>query len=122
MSNGNNAVGAQGESIALGFLKKQGLKWIASNVRSKWGEIDLIMRDKEYLVFVEVKTRKDNEFGEPEEAVTDHKQNHMIKAAIHYLQKTSGEDTPIRFHVVSVGKDGIKHFVDAFETSGDFYC
>lgn len=115
-------VGLKGEQAAAAFLRNRGMTWVASNWRSKWGEIDLIMRDGETLVFVEVKTRRKNDrFGAPQEAVTHRKKERMVKGALSYLQKAGLEDCPVRFDVVSVGVTGIRHFLDAVEGSGHYY-
>jgi putative endonuclease len=77
--------GAWGEAQAAAFLEKKGLKILARNYRTNKGELDLIARDGEDLVFIEVKTRKNLDFGYPEEAVTANKIGHLIEAAEAYL-------------------------------------
>ncbi len=79
------------------------------------------MKEGPVLVFVEVKRRRDSVFGEPEEAVTKTKRKHMVKSALHYLQRSSGEDTPIRFDVVSLGAFGVRHYPDAFTVGDEYY-
>ena len=69
-------------------MKGLGYKIIARNFRTRWGELDLVAKDRECLVFAEVKTRHDDSFGRPEEAVTRTKQEHLIKAAQIYLNQT----------------------------------
>ena len=115
-------LGVSGENQAESYLRSKGLKWVASNWRTKWGEIDLIMKDGRTLVFVEVKTRKDRDgFGEPEEAVHVFKQSRILKSAMTYLQKTGTEDGPVRFDVVSIGPFGLRHIPDAFMFDDRYY-
>jgi putative endonuclease len=78
-------IGAWGEDLAAQFLINKGLKIIQRNFRTREGEIDLIALDGETLLFVEVKTRTNTEFGFPEEAVTDEKLDHLYEAAEEYL-------------------------------------
>lgn len=118
---GTRILGSKGEKEAETFLRGQGLKWIVSNWRTKWGEIDLIMKDGETLVFIEVKTRREKNFGEPEDAVTSLKKSHFMKSAMSYVQKTGQEDKPIRFDVVSIGPSGIRHFPDALQGDSYYY-
>ena len=71
----NNIVGAWGESLAWEFLRKKKYKLVAVNYRTRYGEIDLIVADRKYLVFVEVKLRKSDKFASAFEHVDYHKQN-----------------------------------------------
>ena len=74
------------------------------------------------LIFVEVKTRLDlDSFGDPEEAITFGKRQHLIKCALSYLQKAGREDSPIQFDVVSISPNGIRHFPDAIDDCREFY-
>ena len=92
------------EQVALAHLMKEKLSLIEKNFISKFGEIDLIMRDQEYLVFVEVKYRKSASFGEPFEMVSSSKQKKICKTAQIYLQKygLNEYNTFCRFDVVSI--------------------
>ncbi len=110
-------LGKSSENQAALFLEKLGFKIIARNVTFAFGELDLVAKDGETLVFVEVKHRRDVSFGMPFEAVTKSKQRKIIKAAQAFLQKIS--PTPdCRFDVISmVGAAGtleIEHIKDAF--------
>ena len=78
-------LGRRGEAIAVSFLKRQGYKIIERNYRSKLGEIDIIAREKDNIVFVEVKTRRSDDFGLPQEAVSYRKQYRLTKIALGYL-------------------------------------
>lgn len=91
-------VGNQAEDIALNYLLNQGLKLIERNFYSRFGEIDLIMRDKESLVFVEVKFRK-NGVDSALESITYAKQKKLVKAAQFYLAKL-GHECVCRFDAV----------------------
>ncbi|MBI5418378.1 YraN family protein [Candidatus Poribacteria bacterium] len=95
-------LGKSGENEAEKFLKKSGYKILERNYRTRYGEIDIIAKDKDVLVFVEVKNRKDNKYGEPEEAVTFHKQKQISKVAVHYLTCNKFFQTACRFDVVSI--------------------
>ena len=91
-----------GESLAAKHLKARGCKILAQNYRAKRGEIDLIVRDGEFIVFVEVKTRRSLQFGLPQEAVTIQKQRQISKVALAYLQAQNLLDTPCRFDVIAI--------------------
>jgi putative endonuclease len=100
----NNAkinTGREGEIIAAAFLKKNGYRIIETNYRCPLGEIDIIAREKDELVFVEVKTRKSSERGYPEQAVGISKQRKISQLALWYLQKIK-DDTPVRFDVIAI--------------------
>ena len=113
-------LGKSGEDLAAKALQKKGLKIIIRNFRNKFGEIDIIARDRESLVFVEVKTRCSDRFGLPEEAVTAAKQKQIIRVASSYLSQHKLLNVPVRFDVVAItikgGKPEINHLVSAFET------
>ena len=97
----------QGEDAELAcsrYLKKQGLKLISNNFSSRYGEIDLIMLDDKILVFVEVRFRKNNSFGDGLASVTVSKQTKLRKTAELYLQNNSRYKNA-RFDVVSMSKN-----------------
>ena len=109
-----------GEEETCRYLKSKGLKIIERNFRTRWGEIDIIVRDGATIVFVEVKTRTDVGFAAPEESVTITKQEHLRKAALIWLAERHPNDTPqCRFDVVSLrltgGTPSIEHYEGAFE-------
>ena len=93
--------GDYGESCAVRFLKKQGYKIIEKNFSTRFGEIDIIAKKNEYIVFVEVKLRKNNDFGGGVCAVDTHKQKRIKKTAAIYLSKFT-EEFPVRFDVVVI--------------------
>jgi len=94
--------GAQSETIALKYLSKQGLKLKKRNFSCKMGEIDLIMHDKEVLVFIEVKMRSTQEYGGALSAVTYKKQQRIKKASLFYLKQYGTEPPKCRFDVVAI--------------------
>jgi len=94
--------GKEGEKIAVEFLKKNGYGIIAVNYRCPIGEIDIVARDKNELVFVEVKARKSNAMGYPEQAVGVKKQKKISQLALWYLQEKKLNDARARFDVVAI--------------------
>ncbi len=113
----HNRLGIQGEQIAREFLQKQGYEILETNWRFGKKEIDIIARDGNTLVIVEVKTRTGDYFGLPWEAVSDRKIRFLVHAAEGYILKHNFNNET-RFDVVSiVSKDGkfqIEHIKDAF--------
>lgn len=107
-------VGQRGEDAAIEHLKQHGYTILDRNFRSRFGEIDVIAWDGEYVAFIEVKARKDYAFGTPREAVNWHKQQTIIKCAEYWLFKNKRVGVPVRFDVVEVLPDKINHIVDAF--------
>ena len=100
-------IGKLGEKLATKYLEQLGYKIIERNFRCRQGEIDIIAMYSGKLIFVEVKTRRSEKYGNPAEAVNGVKQKHMINAARYYLYKTGQENKFIRFDVVEVKlKDG----------------
>ena len=93
--------GKWGEDIALEFLKLNGYITVATGFRSRFGEIDLIVRNKEYLVFTEVKTRKNTNFAHAREYVTKQKQRKIIATANYWLAIRPTKLQP-RFDVIEV--------------------
>lgn len=108
-------LGSRKEELAAAFLSEQGAKVLDKNFYFHGGELDLVAKDGEYLCFIEVKYRKSDAFGYPEEAVTPSKQRKILKGASVYLyQKKYPADTPCRFDVISVYKEEITWIKDAF--------
>lgn len=106
MSKRKQEIGKKGETVAVRYLKKQGYRIVEQNYRSKVGEIDIIARDKQSLVFVEVKTRSSRSFGSPKWAITPKKQKAISMAALYYLKMTNQNDVDARFDVVSIMLQG----------------
>jgi putative endonuclease len=108
------AVGREAEHLAQKLLARQGLTAVASNYRCRGGEIDLIMRDGDSLVFIEVRYRSRDDFGGALSSVDRRKQERLILAARHYLAG-SGWSGPCRFDVVAIGgRSGAEWIRDAF--------
>ena len=97
----SSQVGNKAEQRARDYLIAQGLHWLESNYRCRWGEIDLIMREQSYLVFVEVRARSSAVFGGAIASVTYGKQKKIVKAATHYLLANKRyNEQPIRFDIL----------------------
>ncbi|UCE23062.1 MAG: YraN family protein [Candidatus Aminicenantes bacterium] len=114
-----HTLGKSGEKAALRYLEDKKYKIVAENFRLFRGEIDIVAYDKHTLVFVEVKTRKNTDFGRPEESVTLSKQEQIRKIAQGFLTKNNLHETECRFDVVSLTFDegkgySIRHIKDAF--------
>ncbi len=112
-------LGQTGEKLAGLFLEKKGLKIIERNFRIRGGEIDLVARDGNFLVFVEVKTSYNSTGESPVFRVNNRKQARLVKAAEAYLVKRNiGENQAVRFDVVTVefmrGKPHVEHIENAF--------
>lgn len=117
--NYRKSIGIAGEKVAETFLRKKGLKYLERNFIAKRCEIDLIFEDTKnnIIVFIEVKTKKNNKYSDPEESVHYKKQQNIKKAASEFLKmfpKYSNFD--IRFDVISVlwEDNSIFHFENAF--------
>lgn len=93
--------GKAGEDAAAELLRKKGYEIVCRNSHSRFGEIDIIARNAEYLVFVEVKTREEHYQVSPLEAVTKSKQRKIVKTAVLYLQKNPTPLQP-RFDVIGI--------------------
>ena len=107
-------LGRAGEKLAVDFLKKKGFKILKTNYKTVVGEIDIIAQDKEYIVFIEVKTRSSDNYGLPREAVDRKKQEKYYKTATFYLQKEKKTDANCRFDVVEIENGQINHIFNAF--------
>ncbi|WP_371371282.1 YraN family protein [Sporomusa aerivorans] len=111
-------IGDSGEQLAVRYLNNLGYKILATKYRAKVGEIDIIAKDKEFLVFVEVKTRRSVAYGFPAEAVTLRKQQKIINAALCFLSQRGLNDTACRFDILEVYllRDELRcnHIINAF--------
>ncbi len=112
----SRAVGARAEATAAEYLAQQGLRLLARNVECRWGEIDLVLADGQYWVFVEVKARKDQSFGGGLAAITPNKQRRVRRTAEWYLQQQGQPDHWCRIDAVEVDLgSGQCHWIkDAF--------
>ena len=112
----HNKVGHLGEHLAQKYLLKKGYELLACNWRWGRAEVDCIMRDQEVVVFVEVKTLTNQQFGLPEQGVTAKKQQLLYEAATAYLYEL-GHEGEFRFDVVAIVLEPqvqLQHFPDAF--------
>lgn len=107
------AAGASAEQAAEAYLQGQGLKTVARNYRSRFGELDLVMRDGAALVFVEVRKRRHRGYADGIESVDRHKQRRLANVAQRYLAWEAPETLESRFDVVAVG-ERIHWVKDAF--------
>ena len=109
-------IGDRYEDVAVLYLRQHGYTILERNFRNKIGEIDIIAKDGEYLVFVEVKYRRLSDSGHPTEAVNFSKQRRITKTALYYCaHNNKGEYTPMRFDVISILGDEIMLYQNAFE-------
>ena len=112
-----SALGRDKERLAGEYLARQGLRPVARNHRCRFGEIDIVMRDGDILVFVEVRYRASSRFGTPAETVDARKQRRLAAAAADYL-KCHPSVLPCRFDVVAIGaQDQIQWVKDAFSAN-----
>ena len=111
-------LGQRGEDLAASYLQKKGYKIIQRNYKTMIGEIDIIARDRDDLVFIEVKTRESLEYGHPFESVNKNKRRKIANVAMLYLKRLK-DIPPCRFDVVSVyyeqGRAEFNLIQDAFE-------
>jgi putative endonuclease len=117
-------LGERGEDCAARFLRRRGYKILVRRFQSRGGEIDVVARHKECLVFIEVKTRETEDFGAPSEAVNREKQRNVSKAALDYLRLLGNPEIRWRFDIVEVvqgdgaGKpDDVRLIQNAFDLS-----
>ena len=111
--------GELGERAARKQLRRQGLKFLTANFRSPRGEIDLVCREKDCLVFVEVKTRSSEEWSRPAAAVNAERRQRLTRAALDYLRLLKNPKVKIRFDIVEVLlEDGavreVRHLPNSF--------
>ena len=122
MSRARVVFGKLGEDLACRELRRRGYAIVARRYRRKGGELDIIARDGETTVFVEVKAREGSEFGQPGEAVTGWKRRRIVDLAMEYLATHRLLNRPCRFDVVAIrlesGTPMIQVYQNAFDSSG----
>ena len=101
MTKNPNLIGPWGEALAAEYLRKKGYTIISANYRSRYGEIDLIVQNKKYVAFVEVKVRANDRFGEAKEFVDSKKQNRLRSTALIWLEQHESQLQP-RFDVIEI--------------------
>lgn len=111
-------IGNSGEDLACKFLKKNGYQIVERNYRIRGGEIDIIAKDKETLVFVEVKTRFGHEYGYAREAVAGWKMHFLERAALFYLSKHNMVEKSYRLDLVAIDFDGNKSTFEIIKNIG----
>jgi putative endonuclease len=117
MSSAMQAIGAEAEETAARFLASKGLAIVARNFRTRFGELDLVARDGETLVFVEVRLRTNGHFGGAAASVDSSKRARLIAAARAYLARLASEP-PCRFDVVTLDGETARWIPAAFEVAG----
>jgi putative endonuclease len=116
MKTHNQRVGQWGEQVAAEHLVSRGCEIVARNVRTPYGEIDIVAKQGEVTIFVEVKTRTSNTMGLPEESITAKKRKHMVACAEHYAAENEIDGWQI--DVISIeGKPGSEPKVIYFENA-----
>lgn len=114
MTSSNLEKGARGENIAVAYLENLGFKILHRNLRLSRYEIDIICRDNDCLVFVEVKYSKSQKFGHPATWIDDRKQGKLRQAAQLYCDKYDITDIDIRFDAITIENDNIEYYKNAF--------
>jgi len=111
------SLGMSGEDMAVEYLKEKGYKIVHRNFKTGFGEADIIAKYGDRLIFVEVKTRKGDLFGQPYEAVGPRKQEKLRAIALAFMKK-AGKELPVRFDIISIissdQKEEIIHIEGAF--------
>ena len=113
------ALGISGENIACAELERRGYAILERRYRTRFGEIDVIARDGETIVFVEVKARMGEEFGGAAAAITRWKQRRVTQMAVVYLSCHRLHDCPCRFDVVTVGFDAGQPVITVYSNAFD---
>lgn len=117
-------LGDEGEKAAFEYIEKNGLEVIEKNYRCRFGEVDIIAKDGEYIAFIEVKTRTTDFFGMPCEAVNIKKQRSIIKSGLAYMRANHLKEAFIRLDIIEILGDivnenlrvrSINHIKNAFE-------
>ena len=108
-------IGQDYETLAIRYLKKHGYKILQQNFHSRFGEIDIIAKNKEYTCFVEVKGRIDANYGDPQDFVIAEKIKRIRKTAAYYVMKHNLENTCLRFDVLSIVGDSTNYEIECCE-------
>jgi putative endonuclease len=108
-------LGKAGEDLAAAELERRGYAILERRYRTRHGEIDIVARDGETLVFVEVKVRVTAEFGTAADAVTPAKQRRLVRMAVDYLARARVVDRPCRFDVVAIDGVGVSQQLAVYQ-------
>lgn len=112
----NRRQGNEFESLAADYLKRNGMSILQQNYYCKMGEVDIVARDENYLVFVEVKYRRNKKTGSALEAVNFNKMRKISRCAdVYMMQHKMAGDTSVRFDVVAIEEGHLSHLKNAFE-------
>ena len=119
MLNLRQQFGKSGEDLAVRYLKKNGYQVLCRNYRTRFGEIDIIAKDADTIVFVEVKSRRTLTYGHPKYSITQKKQERISKTALYYLKENEQSTSRARFDVVTINsadkKTDVEIIKNAFE-------
>ena len=114
--------GRAGESLAAQWLERRGLEILARNHRTPRGEVDLVCRDGNVICVVEVRTKRSEEMGTPEESIDRRKARRVVAAATDWAVRHGGLERPMRFDVVAIvlgdGPPVVRHHRNAFDAEG----
>ncbi len=118
MAYNKRKIGTEYERIAGKYLEREGYVILAYNYRCRLGEIDIVAREGNYLVFCEVKYRSGTKSGHPSEAVDFKKQKILSRCALYYIMKENAREVPCRFDVISIYDEQIMVIKNAFDYIG----
>ncbi|MFN8673092.1 MAG: YraN family protein [Candidatus Sericytochromatia bacterium] len=108
--------GLEGEKVAINFLLENNYEILENNFYCRYGEIDIVAKKENIIIFIEVKYRKNANFGEPEEAVSLKKIKAICKTALYYITSKELQDNiNFRFDVISIKDKELKHIISAFD-------
>ncbi len=110
-------IGRSGEQQAARYLEENDVAILGMNYHTPYGEIDIIGKKNDLLVFCEVKTRTSQKFGYPEESITPKKKNALINSSLHYLQEHDQLDHPWRIDVITILKENHEIHFDWIENA-----
>ncbi|SFH50573.1 putative endonuclease [Tindallia magadiensis] len=116
------SIGRKGEAKAKQYLLEKGYSVLSENFRAKIGEVDIVITDRDSIIFVEVKSRRTEKYGLPREAVTPYKQSKIRRVALLYIKKYKLEKRKVRFDVIEIYVDEdlddkfwkVTHIINAF--------
>ena len=96
------SIGKWGEDVAVSYLRDNGFAIVNRNIQTPYGEIDILVEGQDVLVFVEVKTRTGDEFGNPESGITPKKKEHLINSAMYFMENLETTKTDWRIDLISI--------------------
>ncbi len=115
------SLGRQSEALAAAYLRSQGYEILETNYRGRRGEIDIVARYQQIIIFVEVKGRRSLNYGLPEESITPEKRRRLSQTALEWLKRNKGLEALVRFDVVTIVWEDhgprINHIQNAFQVS-----